>query len=60
MAEVQHGYLMLADISGHTEYLGEVELEHCHDVVAKLLGVVGEQGMRRLRDYAEYSSKGVT
>jgi uncharacterized protein DUF2652/polyketide cyclase/dehydrase/lipid transport protein len=49
MAEVEHGCLVLADISGYTEYLGGVELEHCHDVVAKLLGVVGEQMRGALR-----------
>jgi class 3 adenylate cyclase len=41
--DVKTGVLMLADISGYTDYLGGVELEHCHDVLAKLLAVVSEQ-----------------
>jgi hypothetical protein len=43
MAEVQRGCLVLADISGYTNYLTGVELEHSHDVLADLLGVVAEQ-----------------
>jgi class 3 adenylate cyclase len=43
MESVQNGCLVLADISGYTEYLGGVELEHCHDVLANLLGVVAGQ-----------------
>jgi len=43
MAEVQRGCLVLADISGYTTYLTGVELEHSHDVLADLLGVVAEQ-----------------
>lgn len=31
---------MLADISGYTRYLAGVELEHSHDILADLLGVV--------------------
>ncbi len=43
MAGVQEGVLLIADISGYTNYLGGVELEHCHDVLAKLLEVVSQQ-----------------
>ncbi len=43
MSEVRRGCLVLADISGYTSYLGGVELEHSHDVLADLLGVVAGQ-----------------
>ncbi len=43
MDAVREGFLLLADISGYTEYLSGVELEHSHDVIADLLGVVTEQ-----------------
>ena len=43
MAEIETGCLVLADITGYSEYLGGVELEHCHDVLANLLGTVAEQ-----------------
>jgi uncharacterized protein YndB with AHSA1/START domain len=34
---------VLADISGYTRYLSGVELEHSHDVLADLLGVVANE-----------------
>ncbi len=37
---VNSGYLVLADISGYTKYLAGVELEHSHDILADLLGMV--------------------
>jgi hypothetical protein len=38
----QHGYLVLADISGYTSYLAGVELDHAHDILTDLLeNVVG-------------------
>jgi hypothetical protein len=40
VAVVQRGCLLLADLSGYTRYLTGVELEHSHDVLADLLGVV--------------------
>src|ERR1700730_13561809 len=41
MAEsVRQGCLVLADISGYTAYLAGVELEHSHDILADLLGMV--------------------
>ena len=41
MAEiVRQGCLVLADISGYTAYLAGVELEHSHDILADLLGIV--------------------
>jgi hypothetical protein len=30
--ETQHGYLVLADISGYTSYLAGVELTHARDI----------------------------
>ncbi len=43
MSALREGCLVLADISGYTRYLAGVELEHSHDVIADLLGVVTEQ-----------------
>ena len=40
MTDVRRGSLLIADISGYTRYLSGVELEHSHDVLADLLGVV--------------------
>src|ERR1700736_4403369 len=37
---VREGCLVLADISGYTNYLAGVELEHSHDILADLLGMV--------------------
>ncbi len=35
--ETQHGYLVLADISGYTSYLVGTELDHARDVLTELL-----------------------
>jgi uncharacterized protein YndB with AHSA1/START domain len=40
---VQQAPLVLADISGYTDYLGGVELEHSQDVLADLLSVIAER-----------------
>ena len=39
---VRQGCLVLADISGYSAYLAGVELEHSHDILADLLGVVAD------------------
>jgi hypothetical protein len=49
MPQVANGCLVLADIGGYTEYLGGVELEHSHDILADLLGVVTDQLVGPLR-----------
>jgi len=36
----QHGYLVLADISGYTSYLAGTELEHAHEVLTELLETI--------------------
>jgi hypothetical protein len=36
-AKTQHGYLVIADISGFTSYLAKVELEHAHEILTSLL-----------------------
>lgn len=43
MADLTQGCLVLADIGGYTEYLGGVELQHSHDILADLLGTVAGQ-----------------
>ncbi len=40
---IEHGCLLIADISGYTKYLGGVELDHAQDILADLLGGVVEQ-----------------
>jgi len=41
--QTQLGYLVLADISGFTAYLAQVELEHAHEILTDLLeSIVGQ------------------
>jgi hypothetical protein len=49
MAAVEKGVLVIADIGGYTRYLGRVELEHSHDILANLIGVVADRLGRSLR-----------
>ena len=37
---MQHGYLVLADISGYTSYLAGVELDHAHEILTDLLEII--------------------
>jgi uncharacterized protein YndB with AHSA1/START domain/class 3 adenylate cyclase len=39
----EHGYLVLADITGYTSYLAGVELEHAHEILTDLLEVIVER-----------------
>jgi uncharacterized protein YndB with AHSA1/START domain len=41
--QTQHGYLVLADISGYTSYLAKVELEHAHEILTDLLETIVER-----------------
>lgn len=43
MTETRHGYLVLADISGYTKYLAQVELEHAHEILTDLLETIVER-----------------
>ena len=36
----QHGYLLLADLSGFTAFLSASELEHAHDVLGELIELI--------------------
>ncbi len=38
--KTQHGYLVLADISGYTAYLAGVELTHAHEILSDLLEAI--------------------
>jgi hypothetical protein len=38
--KTQHGYLVLADISGYTSFLAGTELEHAHEILTELLEVI--------------------
>lgn len=42
-AKAEHGYLVLADISGYTSYLAGVELEHAQDILRDLLEAIVER-----------------
>jgi uncharacterized protein YndB with AHSA1/START domain len=37
---VQHGYLVLADISGYTSFLSQTELDHAHEILTDLLETI--------------------
>ena len=39
-SRTQRGYLMLADLSGFTAFMTASELEHAHDIVTELIGLV--------------------
>jgi Protein of unknown function (DUF2652)/Polyketide cyclase / dehydrase and lipid transport len=38
--ETQHGYLVVADISGYTSYLAGTELSHARDILTELLELI--------------------
>ncbi len=42
-AVAQHGYLLIADISGYTSFVAGTELEHSHEILADLLGTICEK-----------------
>ncbi len=42
-SETEHGYLVLADISGYTSYLAQVELEHAQEILTDLLATIVDQ-----------------
>ena len=39
----QHGYLLLADISGYTSFVAGTELEHSHEIITDLLVAICEK-----------------
>lgn len=39
----QHGYLVLADISGYTSFVAKTELEHSHEILSELLALLVEK-----------------
>ena len=39
-AITQHGYLVIADISGYTSFVAKTELEHSHEILSELLEVL--------------------
>jgi hypothetical protein len=36
----QHGYLVIADISGYTSFVAKTELEHSHEILSELLSLL--------------------
>jgi len=38
--QIQHGYLVLADISGYTSFIAATELDHAHAVLSELLELI--------------------
>ena len=59
MTAVEEGVLVVADISGYTRYLSGVELDHSHDILADLIGVVADRLGGSLRVHSE-QGKGTT
>jgi uncharacterized protein YndB with AHSA1/START domain len=43
MDAVEQGLLVIADIGGYTRYVSGVELDHSHDILADLIGVVADR-----------------
>jgi uncharacterized protein YndB with AHSA1/START domain len=41
--KTQHGFLVLADISGFTSYVAQVELDHAHEILTDLLAAIVDQ-----------------
>ncbi len=39
----QHGYLVIADISGYTSFVAKTELEHSHEILSELLELLVER-----------------
>src|SRR5215211_3882399 len=39
-ATTQHGYLLLADISGYTSFVAGTELDHSHEILSDLLEII--------------------
>ena len=39
----QHGYLVIADISGYTSFVAKTELEHSHEILSELLELLVNQ-----------------
>jgi len=39
----QHGYFVIADISGYTSFLAKTELEHSHEILTELLELLVEK-----------------
>jgi hypothetical protein len=39
----QHGYLVIADISGYTSFVAKTELEHSHEILSELLELLIER-----------------
>ncbi len=39
----QHGYLVIADISGYTSFVARTELEHSHEILSELLSLLVEK-----------------
>ncbi len=35
--KTQHGYLLLADLSGYTSFVARTELEHSQEIIGELL-----------------------
>lgn len=42
-AVAQHGYLLIADISGYTSFVAGTELDHSHEILADLLETICEK-----------------
>ena len=41
-SQVESGYLVLADISGYTGFLADTELDHAHEILGELIGLISD------------------
>lgn len=48
MIDTQHGYLLLADISGYTSYVASTELTHSQEILSDLLELIVSSFSRRM------------
>lgn len=49
MSTVEQGMLVVADVGGYTRYVSGVELDHSHDILSDLIGVVADRMGRSLQ-----------
>ena len=51
--KTQHGYLLIADISGYTSFVAGTELEHAHEILTELLELLVTR-LRKTKSNAEF------
>jgi hypothetical protein len=49
MMTIDHGLIVIGDVSGYTEFIATTELEHSREILAELLGTLCECAPGNLR-----------